>query len=104
MPGDVLSGTGRNSGSVRIYFADGGTIIHHDAGLLVIDEGQERSCRRAGSTRSRTFSKTATRPRSTSSAAHSARSRRAPRPEIAFDARPAVYAGKFQRITNAVGA
>ena len=24
--------------------------------------------------------------------------------EIAFDARPAVYAGKFQRITNAVGA
>jgi hypothetical protein len=24
--------------------------------------------------------------------------------EIAFDARPAVYAGKFERITNAVGA
>jgi hypothetical protein len=24
--------------------------------------------------------------------------------KVAFDARPAVYAGKFQRITNAVGA
>ncbi len=39
VPGDSASGTSRNSGSVRIYFPDGGTIIHQDAGHLVIDEG-----------------------------------------------------------------
>ena len=39
VPGDAGSGTSRISGSVRIYFADGGTIIHNDAGHLVIDEG-----------------------------------------------------------------
>jgi hypothetical protein len=39
VPGDAGSGTSRNAGSVRIYFADGGTIIQQDAGNLVIDEG-----------------------------------------------------------------
>ena len=39
IPGDVVSGANRISGSIRIYFPDGGTIIHQDAGLLVIDEG-----------------------------------------------------------------
>jgi len=39
VPGDVGSGTSRISGSVRIYLPDGGTIIHNDAGHLVIDEG-----------------------------------------------------------------
>ena len=39
VPGDAGSGISRNSGSVRIYFPDGGTIIHQDAGNLVIDEG-----------------------------------------------------------------
>ena len=32
VPGDAGSGTSRISGSVRIYFADGGTIIHHRRG------------------------------------------------------------------------
>ena len=39
VPGDGESGSNRISGSVRIYFPDGGTIIHQDAGRLVIDEG-----------------------------------------------------------------
>ena len=39
VPGDAGSGTSRFSGSVRIYFPDGGTIIHQDAGHLVLDEG-----------------------------------------------------------------
>lgn len=39
VPGDVGTGTNRLSGSVRIYFPDGGTIIHQDAGHLVFDEG-----------------------------------------------------------------
>jgi hypothetical protein len=39
VPGEVLSGADRVSGSIRIYFPDGGTIIHQDTGLLVLDEG-----------------------------------------------------------------
>jgi hypothetical protein len=37
VPGDVSSGTTQITGSVRIYSA-GGTILHGDAGRLVIDE------------------------------------------------------------------
>ncbi len=39
IPGDAGSGISRVSGSVRIYLPDGGTIIHNDAGHLVVDEG-----------------------------------------------------------------
>ncbi|MEO7295472.1 MAG: hypothetical protein ABIZ57_04970 [Candidatus Limnocylindria bacterium] len=38
VPGDVASGETRSSGSLRIYAPGGGTILHGDAGHLVIDE------------------------------------------------------------------
>jgi hypothetical protein len=38
VPGDISSGTTRITGSVRIYSPDGRTILHGDAGRLVIDE------------------------------------------------------------------
>jgi hypothetical protein len=38
VPGDVTSGVTRSSGSVRIYVAGGGTILHQDAGHFVFDE------------------------------------------------------------------
>jgi hypothetical protein len=39
VPGDVGSGTSQLTGSVRIYLPGGGTIVHGDAGRLVLDEG-----------------------------------------------------------------
>ena len=39
VPGDSGSGISRISGSVRIYLLGGGTILHQDAGHVVLDEG-----------------------------------------------------------------
>ena len=46
--GDAASGTSRVSGSVRIYFSGGGTILHQDAGHFVIDEGTGSLLSRSG--------------------------------------------------------
>jgi hypothetical protein len=48
VPGDAASGTSRVSGSVRISFPGGGTILHQDAGRLVIDEGTGTLLSRSG--------------------------------------------------------
>jgi hypothetical protein len=39
VPGDLASGTSQLTGSVRIYLPGGGTIVHGDAGRLLIEEG-----------------------------------------------------------------
>jgi hypothetical protein len=39
IPGNSGSGISRISGSVRISLPDGGTILHQDAGHLILDEG-----------------------------------------------------------------
>ena len=47
-PGEISSGTTQITGSVRIYSAGGRTILHGDAGRLVIDEATETTLSESG--------------------------------------------------------